>query len=37
MDCDGPKHTLVRDVDGSLLESYIESSIVPYAQLRYSI
>ena len=37
MDCDGPKHALVRDVDGSLLGSYIESSIVPYAELRYSI
>ena len=36
MDCDGPKHALVRDVDGSLLGLYIESSIVPYAELRYS-
>ena len=37
MDCDGPKHALVRDVDGSPLGSYIESSIVPYAELRDSI
>ena len=37
MDCDGPKHALVRDVDGSLLgSSPLESSIVPYAELRYS-
>ena len=37
MDCDGPKHALVRDMDGSLLESSpVESSIVPHAELRYS-
>ena len=35
IDCDGPKHALVRDVDGSLLgSSPLESSIVPYAELR---
>jgi len=38
MDCDGPKHALVRDVDGSLLgSSPVESSIVPFAELRYSV
>ena len=37
MDCDGPKHALVRDMDGSLLgSSPVESSIVPYAELRCS-
>ena len=37
MDCDGPKHALVRDMDGSLLGSTpVESSIVPYAELRCS-
>ena len=36
MDCDGPKHALVRDMDGSLLgSSPVESSILPYAELRY--
>ena len=36
MDCDGPKHALVRDMDGSLLgSSPFESSIVPHAELRY--
>lgn len=35
MDCDGPKHALVRDVDGSLLgSSPVESSVVPFAELR---
>jgi len=38
MDCDGPKHALVRDVDGSLLgSSPVESSIIPFAELRYSV
>ena len=37
MDCDGPNHALVRDVDGSQLgSSPLESSILPYAKLRYS-
>ena len=36
MDCDGPKHALIRDMDGSLLgSSPVESSIIPYAELRY--
>ena len=36
MDCDGPKHALVRDIDGTLLgSSPVESSIIPYAELRY--
>ena len=36
MDCDGPKHALVRDMDGTLLgSSPVESSIIPYAELRY--
>ena len=36
MDCDGPKHALVRDVDGTLLGSAPEeSSIVPFAEIRY--
>ena len=35
MDCDGPKHALVRDVDGQLLgSSPREGSIVPFAELR---
>ena len=35
MDCDGPKHALVRDVDGTLLGSAPdESSIVPFAEIR---
>ena len=36
MDCDGPKHALVRDVDGLLLDtSPLEGSVVPYAEIRY--
>lgn len=35
MDCDGPKHALVRDVDGLFLgSSPREGSIAPYAELR---
>lgn len=35
MDCDGPKHALVRDMDGTLLgSSPVESSIIPFAELR---
>jgi len=38
MDCDGPKHALVRDIDGALLGSAPdESSIVPFAEIRYFI
>ena len=36
MDCDGPKHSLVRDIDGRFVgTSPSEGSIVPVAELRY--
>ena len=35
MDCDGPKHALVRDVDGIFWGALItEGSIAPFAKLR---
>ena len=35
MDCDGPKHALIRDADGSFGGlSQIAGSIVPFAELR---
>ena len=35
MDCDGPKHALVSDIDGLFLgSSPAEGSIVPFAELR---
>ena len=36
MDCDGPKHALVRDVDGLFLgSSPTQGSIAPFAELRF--
>ena len=38
MDCDGPKHALVRDLDGRFVDSFpAEGSIVPFAELRYIV
>jgi len=35
MDCDGPKHALVRDIDGHFVgTSPAEGSVVPFAELR---
>ncbi len=35
MDCDGPKHALVRDLDGRLVGSHPEQgSVVPFAEIR---
>ena len=35
MDCDGPKHSLIRDLDGSFLGlAPSEGSVVPRAELR---
>ena len=35
MDCDGPKHSLVRDLDGRFIGTYpSEGSVVPFAELR---
>ncbi len=36
MDCDGPKHALIRDIDGRFTStsSGREGSIVPVAELR---
>lgn len=35
MDCDGPKHALISDIDGLFLgSSPAEGSIVPFAELR---
>lgn len=37
MDCDGPKHALIRDIDGRFVSTYpTEGSIIPFAELRYS-
>lgn len=36
MDCDGPKHALVRDLDGSFVGTYpVEGSVAPFAEVRY--
>ncbi len=36
MDCDGPKHALIRDGDGRFVGTYpILGSIIPFAELRY--
>lgn len=36
MDCDGPKHALIRDLDGSFGGTTPSAgSIVPFAELRY--
>jgi len=38
MDCDGPKHALIRDLDGRFVDSFpAEGSIVPFAELRYIV
>ena len=35
MDCDGPKHALVRDLDGTFVGTYpVEGSVVPFAEIR---
>lgn len=35
MDCDGPKHALIRDMDGSFGNTApIVGSIIPFAELR---
>ena len=35
MDCDGPKHALVRDLDGTFVgTSPLEGSVVPFAEIR---
>lgn len=35
MDCDGPKHALIRDIDGRFVSTYpTEGSIIPIAELR---
>ena len=35
MDCDGPKHSLLRDLDGRFIGTYpSEGSVVPFAELR---
>ena len=37
MDCDGPKHALIRDLDGSFVGTYpVEGSVVPFAEIRYA-
>ena len=38
MDCDGPKHSLVRDLDGQFVGTHpSEGSVIPFAELRYNI
>ena len=35
MDCDGPKHALVRDIDGRFTSTApVQGSIIPVAELR---
>eukprot|EP00735_Rhodelphis_limneticus_P009645 TRINITY_DN2840_c1_g2::TRINITY_DN2840_c1_g2_i1::g.6132::m.6132 TRINITY_DN2840_c1_g2::TRINITY_DN2840_c1_g2_i1::g.6132 ORF type:complete len:2077 (-),score=567.85,sp/Q86WI1/PKHL1_HUMAN/31.35/0.0,sp/Q86WI1/PKHL1_HUMAN/29.80/3e-30,G8/PF10162.4/8.7e-26,Beta_helix/PF13229.1/3.9,Beta_helix/PF13229.1/2.6,Beta_helix/PF13229.1/0.35,DUF1049/PF06305.6/0.19 TRINITY_DN2840_c1_g2_i1:1087-7215(-) len=36
MDCDGPKHVIIVDTDGSLLGNGSGASIVPFAELRFN-
>ena len=37
MDCDGPKHALIRDLDGSFVGTYpVEGSVVPFAEIRFA-
>ena len=36
MDCDGPKHALIDDRDGTFLGTHpLKGSVVPFAELRY--
>lgn len=35
MDCDGPKHALIRDLDGTFIGTEAQGSIVPFAELRW--
>ena len=36
MDCDGPKHSLVRDLDGRFVGTHpTKGSVIPLAELRY--
>lgn len=38
MDCDGPKHALVRDIDGRFVSTQSsQGSIIPMAEIRYRI
>lgn len=38
MDCDGPKHALIRDIDGRFVSTHpSEGSIIPFAELRWVI
>ena len=35
MDCDGPKHALIRDTDGRFVNTYpTQGSVIPFAELR---
>ena len=35
MDCDGPKHSLLKDLDGQFVGTFpAEGSVVPFAELR---
>ena len=36
MDCDGPKHALIRDIDGRFVNTFpTQGSVIPFAELRY--
>lgn len=35
MDCDGPKHSIIRDLDGQFLGSGQIGSLIPKAELRF--
>ena len=38
MDCDGPKHSLINDIDGRLVgTSGTRGSIIPQAEIRFDI
>ena len=38
MDCDGPKHSVINDIDGQLVgTSGSRGSIIPQAELRFDI
>lgn len=37
MDCDGPKHALIVDTDGTFVGSHpVKGSVAPFAELRYN-